>query len=77
MTARPTRIDYDGLMACARGEMFGPGNPQLPAPPAWHVAGARSGVLRWVSDWIFLGGRVLSRLGKSAGRGESGHEADQ
>ena len=33
MTGRPTFIDYDGLMACARGEMFGPGNPQLPAPP--------------------------------------------
>jgi 3-hydroxyacyl-[acyl-carrier protein] dehydratase/trans-2-decenoyl-[acyl-carrier protein] isomerase len=33
MTGRPTRIDFDGLMACARGEMFGPGNPQLPAPP--------------------------------------------
>jgi 3-hydroxyacyl-[acyl-carrier protein] dehydratase / trans-2-decenoyl-[acyl-carrier protein] isomerase len=33
MTDRPTSIDYDGLMACARGEMFGPGNPQLPAPP--------------------------------------------
>jgi 3-hydroxyacyl-[acyl-carrier protein] dehydratase/trans-2-decenoyl-[acyl-carrier protein] isomerase len=33
MSKRPTRIDYDGLMACARGEMFGPGNPQLPAPP--------------------------------------------
>ena len=33
MTGRPTRIDYDGLLACARGEMFGPGNPQLPAPP--------------------------------------------
>jgi 3-hydroxyacyl-[acyl-carrier protein] dehydratase/trans-2-decenoyl-[acyl-carrier protein] isomerase len=33
MSERPTRIDYDGLLACARGEMFGPGNPQLPAPP--------------------------------------------
>ena len=33
MTERPTFIDYDGLMSCARGEMFGPGNPQLPAPP--------------------------------------------
>jgi hypothetical protein len=33
MTGRPTSIDYDGLMACARGEMFGPGNAQLPAPP--------------------------------------------
>jgi len=33
MTNRPTSIDHAGLMACARGEMFGPGNPQLPAPP--------------------------------------------
>jgi len=33
MTERPTSIDFDGLMQCARGEMFGPGNPQLPAPP--------------------------------------------
>jgi len=24
---------YDDLLACARGELFGPGNPQLPAPP--------------------------------------------
>lgn len=24
---------YEELMACARGEMFGPGNAQLPAPP--------------------------------------------
>jgi 3-hydroxyacyl-[acyl-carrier protein] dehydratase/trans-2-decenoyl-[acyl-carrier protein] isomerase len=24
---------YDELLACARGEMFGPGNAQLPAPP--------------------------------------------
>ncbi|MEM9270725.1 MAG: beta-hydroxydecanoyl-ACP dehydratase, partial [Pseudomonadota bacterium] len=33
MADRPTSIDYEGLMSCARGEMFGPGNPQLPAPP--------------------------------------------
>ncbi len=26
-------IDYDGLIACAKGEMFGDGNPQLPMPP--------------------------------------------
>ncbi|CAE7405663.1 fabB [Symbiodinium microadriaticum] len=25
--------DYEDLLACGRGEMFGPGNPQLPAPP--------------------------------------------
>jgi 3-hydroxyacyl-[acyl-carrier protein] dehydratase/trans-2-decenoyl-[acyl-carrier protein] isomerase len=33
MSDRPTSIDYEGLLACARGEMFGPGNPQLPMPP--------------------------------------------
>ena len=33
MTERPRRIDYEGLLTCARGEMFGPGNAQLPAPP--------------------------------------------
>jgi 3-hydroxyacyl-[acyl-carrier protein] dehydratase/trans-2-decenoyl-[acyl-carrier protein] isomerase len=25
--------DYEDLLACGRGEMFGPGNAQLPAPP--------------------------------------------
>jgi 3-hydroxyacyl-[acyl-carrier protein] dehydratase/trans-2-decenoyl-[acyl-carrier protein] isomerase len=34
MDATPkTRFDHDDLLACARGEMFGPGNAQLPAPP--------------------------------------------
>ncbi len=33
LTDRPMRIDHEGLLACARGEMFGTGNPQLPAPP--------------------------------------------
>lgn len=33
MTTRPTSIDYEGLLQCARGEMFGPGNAQLPLPP--------------------------------------------
>jgi 3-hydroxyacyl-[acyl-carrier protein] dehydratase/trans-2-decenoyl-[acyl-carrier protein] isomerase len=28
-----TSLDYEDLLACARGEMFGPGNAQLPAPP--------------------------------------------
>jgi 3-hydroxyacyl-[acyl-carrier protein] dehydratase/trans-2-decenoyl-[acyl-carrier protein] isomerase len=28
-----TWFDHDDLLACARGEMFGPGNAQLPAPP--------------------------------------------
>jgi 3-hydroxyacyl-[acyl-carrier protein] dehydratase/trans-2-decenoyl-[acyl-carrier protein] isomerase len=29
----PTRFDKEGLLACARGELFGPGNAQLPEPP--------------------------------------------
>jgi 3-hydroxyacyl-[acyl-carrier protein] dehydratase/trans-2-decenoyl-[acyl-carrier protein] isomerase len=29
----PTSFGYEELLACARGEMFGPGNAQLPAPP--------------------------------------------
>lgn len=30
---RPASFDRDALLACARGEMFGPGNAKLPAPP--------------------------------------------
>jgi len=33
MTGFPTRFDKDALLACARGELFGPGNAQLPLPP--------------------------------------------
>ena len=33
MAERETSYDFEGLMRCARGELFGPGNPQLPAPP--------------------------------------------
>ena len=31
--ARKTRFDYEDLIRCGRGEMFGPGNAQLPLPP--------------------------------------------
>lgn len=30
---RPSSFSYEELIACGRGEMFGPGNAQLPAPP--------------------------------------------
>ncbi|KQX97848.1 3-hydroxydecanoyl-ACP dehydratase [Rhodanobacter sp. Root480] len=30
---RPSSLDHDQLLACARGEMFGPGNARLPLPP--------------------------------------------
>jgi len=33
MTERPSSLDYEALLACGRGEMFGEGNAQLPEPP--------------------------------------------
>jgi 3-hydroxyacyl-[acyl-carrier protein] dehydratase/trans-2-decenoyl-[acyl-carrier protein] isomerase len=33
MSDRPTSFDKEALLQCARGEMFGPGNAQLPLPP--------------------------------------------
>ncbi len=33
MIDRLSSIDYDGLIQCGQGKMFGPGNPQLPLPP--------------------------------------------
>jgi 3-hydroxyacyl-[acyl-carrier protein] dehydratase/trans-2-decenoyl-[acyl-carrier protein] isomerase len=31
--ARPSSFTKEDLLACARGDMFGPGNAQLPSPP--------------------------------------------
>ncbi|MFN3229345.1 MAG: 3-hydroxyacyl-[acyl-carrier-protein] dehydratase FabA [Asticcacaulis sp.] len=33
MSERPSSFDTEALLSCARGEMYGPGNAQLPAPP--------------------------------------------
>ncbi|MEL6289357.1 MAG: 3-hydroxyacyl-[acyl-carrier-protein] dehydratase FabA [Pseudomonadota bacterium] len=33
MTERPSSFDNEALLACARGDLFGPGNAQLPMPP--------------------------------------------
>lgn len=33
MADRPNAYGYDELLACGRGELFGPGNAQLPLPP--------------------------------------------
>ncbi len=33
MTTRPQSYEYEDLLACGRGDMFGPGNAQLPLPP--------------------------------------------
>ncbi|WP_172292967.1 bifunctional 3-hydroxydecanoyl-ACP dehydratase/trans-2-decenoyl-ACP isomerase [Pseudoruegeria sp. HB172150] len=33
MSQYPTSFDKEALLKCARGELFGPGNAQLPEPP--------------------------------------------
>ena len=33
MTERRHSFEYEDLLACGRGELFGPGNAQLPLPP--------------------------------------------
>ncbi len=33
MAERKSSYDLDDLLACSRGDLFGPGNAQLPAPP--------------------------------------------
>ena len=33
MVERREQFDYEDLLACGRGELFGPGNAQLPLPP--------------------------------------------
>ena len=30
---RPSSLDHEQILACARGELFGPGNARLPLPP--------------------------------------------
>ena len=37
MSDRRDSYDYEALLSCARGELFGPGNAQLPAPPMLMV----------------------------------------
>jgi 3-hydroxyacyl-[acyl-carrier protein] dehydratase/trans-2-decenoyl-[acyl-carrier protein] isomerase len=33
MSDRKSNFEYEDLLACGRGELFGPGNAQLPLPP--------------------------------------------
>jgi 3-hydroxyacyl-[acyl-carrier protein] dehydratase/trans-2-decenoyl-[acyl-carrier protein] isomerase len=33
MAERAKSFEYEQLLTCARGELFGPGNAQLPLPP--------------------------------------------
>ena len=33
MAERPSSYEYEDLLTCGRGQLFGPGNAQLPLPP--------------------------------------------
>ena len=33
MEIKKSTFEYEDLLSCARGELFGPGNAQLPKPP--------------------------------------------
>ncbi|MDF1819091.1 MAG: 3-hydroxyacyl-[acyl-carrier-protein] dehydratase FabA [Immundisolibacteraceae bacterium] len=33
MLTKPDHFDHEQLLSCARGELYGPGNAQLPLPP--------------------------------------------
>ena len=37
MAEYPSSFDREELLKCARGELFGPGNAQLPEPPMLMV----------------------------------------
>ena len=37
MAERRSSFEFEDLLACARGELFGPGNAQLPLPPMLMV----------------------------------------
>jgi 3-hydroxyacyl-[acyl-carrier protein] dehydratase/trans-2-decenoyl-[acyl-carrier protein] isomerase len=37
MSKYPSSFDYDALIACGEGRLFGPGNAQLPLPPMLMV----------------------------------------
>ena len=45
MPGRKSSFDKEGLLACARGELFGPGNAQLPAPPMLMIHGTRDALI--------------------------------
>src|SRR3546814_19003770 len=43
---RPSSLDRDQLLACGRGEMFGPGNARLPLPDRKSGVSGKSGSAR-------------------------------
>jgi 3-hydroxyacyl-[acyl-carrier protein] dehydratase / trans-2-decenoyl-[acyl-carrier protein] isomerase len=51
MAQYPTSFDKEALLACARGELFGPGNAQLPAPPMLMMDRITDISERWRRAW--------------------------
>ena len=49
MADYPTSFDREALLACARGELFGPGNAQLPEPPMLMMDRITSSRWCWLS----------------------------
>ena len=64
MSDRRSSFEYEDLLSCARGELFGPGNPQLPLPPML--------MFDRISEISEQGGR----FGKGVVRSELGIRAD-
>jgi len=70
---RPARYDYDALLRCARGELFGPGNAQLPAPPMLmfdRIVSISGLDALWQLTGFFLGWLGMPGRGRALGVGE-------
>ena len=67
MSERRSSFEYEDLLACGRGELFGPGNAQLPLPPmlmferiaAISDAGGAHGKGQVVAELNVAGNRAL------------------
>jgi len=55
MSEFPSSFDKEGLLACARGELFGEGNAQLPAPPMLMMDRFNLGWRGWQGRGYALG----------------------
>jgi 3-hydroxyacyl-[acyl-carrier protein] dehydratase/trans-2-decenoyl-[acyl-carrier protein] isomerase len=62
MTERRTSYEYEDLLSCGHGELFGPGNAQLPLPPmlvAAELKVAGNSRLDWFFKCHFEGDPVM------------------
>ena len=55
-------FSHEDLLTCARGEMFGPGNAQLPAPPSAAIWTMRSIIsIGGAGSWALPGPNISPR----------------